>query len=558
MVTSLPSIPRHLRARRLRLPGARALGAVAALPGAPAGAGHHLRPHRRVRLVAGSSRARASSTGHWLDDAVEALADAERLSRDVHADGDPAGLADPQAPGDPAGRRRRATSATSARASTTTTPARSTASTPAASPARSPSATGSIRPSPAGRPTTSGAATARPAPTAAPAAIAFRVWLEAALRHARGAERGLGQRLLEPGVHRLGPDRPTQPDRGRAEPLARARLLPLRQRRGRRVPGRSRSRSCAELSPGRWITHNYMMHFNEFDHYTNAELLDFASWDSYPLGQVERCLARRGEGALGADRAPRPISFNHDLYRGLKGRRAFWVMEQGAGQVNWAPSNCTPGGGRGRALDRAGLRPRRDFVSYFRWRAATVAQELMHSGSAPPRRDARPRRRGGRRARAERPAERRRAAPGRPPPRLREPLDLRRAAAQRGRELLAPDDALLRRAALARRRRRHPPPGPRPQRLRLIVAPALQLMGEERARHLAELRAAAPSRLRSAHRLPHPDRPRARRRPARSAARPARPAPAQLRRHAPRARRPGRRRTRSRPGPRATSPPAAR
>ena len=47
-------------------------------------------------------------------------------------------------------------------------------------------------------------------------------------------------------------------------------------------------RILRELSPGRWITHNYMMHFSEFDHYTNCEPLDFASWDSYPTGQVER------------------------------------------------------------------------------------------------------------------------------------------------------------------------------------------------------------------------------------------------------------------------------
>ena len=74
--------------------------------------------------------------------------------------------------------------------------------------ARSPSATESTRPSPAGRPTTSGAATAPTRSYGGASRDAFRVWLEAALRHARGAERGLGQRLLEPGVHRLGPDRP--------------------------------------------------------------------------------------------------------------------------------------------------------------------------------------------------------------------------------------------------------------------------------------------------------------------------------------------------------------
>ena len=64
----------------------------------------------------------------------------------------------------------------------------------------------------------------------------------------------------------------------------------------------SRSAILRELSPGRWIPHNYMMHFMEFDHYRTARCLDFASWDSYPLGQVETLVPiRTGEGALGKD-----------------------------------------------------------------------------------------------------------------------------------------------------------------------------------------------------------------------------------------------------------------
>ena len=41
-------------------------------------------------------------------------------------------------------------------------------------------------------------------------------------------------------------------------------------------------------SPGRWITHNFMGLFNEFDHWPFGEHLDFASWDSYPIGLVEQ------------------------------------------------------------------------------------------------------------------------------------------------------------------------------------------------------------------------------------------------------------------------------
>ncbi|MEA2583903.1 MAG: beta-galactosidase [Thermomicrobiales bacterium] len=136
-----------------------------------------------------------------------------------------------------------------------------------------------------------------------------------------------------------------------------------------------------ELSPGRWITHNYMMQFMEFDHYANCEVLDFASWDSYPLGQVERSDLPDTEKLRWARTGhPDLISWNHDVYRGLKGRRAFWVMEQGVGQVNWAASNCLPAGGAAALWTAQAYAHGASCVSYFRWRAAMIAQELMHSG----------------------------------------------------------------------------------------------------------------------------------------------------------------------------------
>lgn len=136
-----------------------------------------------------------------------------------------------------------------------------------------------------------------------------------------------------------------------------------------------------ELSPGRWITHNYMMHFNEFDHYKNVDVLDFATWDSYPLGQVEQAPLTEDEKVQWARTGhPDYVSWNHDVYRGLKGRRAFWVMEQGVGQVNWAPSNCIPAEGAVQLWTAQAYAHGASCVSYFRWRAATIAQELMHSG----------------------------------------------------------------------------------------------------------------------------------------------------------------------------------
>ncbi len=52
-------------------------------------------------------------------------------------------------------------------------------------------------------------------------------------------------------------------------------------------------------SPGRWITHNFMGFFNEFDHWPLGEHLDLASWDSYPVGFVEKFSFRRKSGRAG-------------------------------------------------------------------------------------------------------------------------------------------------------------------------------------------------------------------------------------------------------------------
>jgi beta-galactosidase len=136
------------------------------------------------------------------------------------------------------------------------------------------------------------------------------------------------------------------------------------------------------LSPGRWVTHNFMRMFDEFDHYDASECLDFATWDSYPTGGVELSWLSPEEKTRWARTGePDLVAFNHDLYRGLKGDdRGIWVMEQQAGQINWAPYNPLPARGAVALWTAQGYAHGCDVISYFRWRAATVAQELMHSG----------------------------------------------------------------------------------------------------------------------------------------------------------------------------------
>lgn len=133
-------------------------------------------------------------------------------------------------------------------------------------------------------------------------------------------------------------------------------------------------------SPGRWITHNYMGFFNEFDHWPLGESLDLASWDSYPIGFVERFPFSEDERNRWAESSHPDIApFHHDLYRGV-GRGRFWVMEQQPGPVNWAPWNPEPKPGMVRLWTWEALAHGAETVSYFRWRQATSAQEQMHAG----------------------------------------------------------------------------------------------------------------------------------------------------------------------------------
>lgn len=133
-------------------------------------------------------------------------------------------------------------------------------------------------------------------------------------------------------------------------------------------------------SPGRWITHNFMGFVSDFDHFKVGDNLDLASWDSYPIGFVEKFPFTEAERNLWAETSHPDIApYHHDLYRGV-GRGRFWVMEQQPGPVNWAPWNPVPKAGMVRLWTWEALAHGAEVVSYFRWRQAPFAQEQMHAG----------------------------------------------------------------------------------------------------------------------------------------------------------------------------------
>jgi len=139
-------------------------------------------------------------------------------------------------------------------------------------------------------------------------------------------------------------------------------------------------------SPGRDVLHNFMQHYTEFDHFDVCADLDVATWDSYPIGMLER----HGRDAAWKNwymRAGDPDSqaFHHDLYRACGrvkdgGTGRMWVMEQQPGPVNWAPWNPDPHRGMVRLWTHEAIAHGAEVVSYFRWRQAPFAQEQFHAG----------------------------------------------------------------------------------------------------------------------------------------------------------------------------------
>jgi beta-galactosidase len=133
-----------------------------------------------------------------------------------------------------------------------------------------------------------------------------------------------------------------------------------------------------KYSPSRDIVHNFMGWFTAFDHFALSDDLDVATWDSYPIGFLDRdqnAPQRRKRYMRVGD--PDAQAFHHDLYRAC-GHGRLWIMEQQPGPVNWAPHNPSPAKGAVRMWTWEAFAAGSELVSYFRWRQAPFAQEQMH------------------------------------------------------------------------------------------------------------------------------------------------------------------------------------
>lgn len=114
--------------------------------------------------------------------------------------------------------------------------------------------------------------------------------------------------------------------------------------------------------PRQFITTNFMGFFDGYDHYTISQALTFASWDDYV-----------GSGHVD----PNANGLTHDLTRGFK-RENFWVIETQPGMVNWADVNNYLNKGEVRAMAWQAVGHGSDEIGYWQWRSALNGQEEYH------------------------------------------------------------------------------------------------------------------------------------------------------------------------------------
>ena len=135
-----------------------------------------------------------------------------------------------------------------------------------------------------------------------------------------------------------------------------------------------------QYTPNIPITHNFIpLADTQFDYFAVAQQLDFASYDSYPLGRSDLFFSDQENANFLRTGHPDLNSFYLAQTRSLCDK-SFWVMEQQPGPVNWAKNNPRPLPGMIRLWTFEAFAQGASCVSYFRWRQAAFAQEQMHAG----------------------------------------------------------------------------------------------------------------------------------------------------------------------------------
>ncbi|MGD6816466.1 beta-galactosidase [Metabacillus sp. 113a] len=125
----------------------------------------------------------------------------------------------------------------------------------------------------------------------------------------------------------------------------------------------------AHIRSGQFITHNFVYTDQAINQWDMAEDLDYVAYDNYPVW-----------GGLAEPISPAAIAHQHDLCRGTKNGKGYWVMEELSGAQGWSKIGYLPRPGHIKLWTYQAISRGAEAIVYFRWRAAQFGTEEFCHG----------------------------------------------------------------------------------------------------------------------------------------------------------------------------------
>lgn len=122
------------------------------------------------------------------------------------------------------------------------------------------------------------------------------------------------------------------------------------------------------VNPQLPATTNFMEYFYDYNYWQMAQVIDFISWDSYPMWHNAK-----DETELACYTA-----MYHDLMRTLKQGKPFVLMESSPSVTNWQPTSKLKKPGMHILSSLQAVAHGADAVQYFQWRKSRGSVEKFH------------------------------------------------------------------------------------------------------------------------------------------------------------------------------------
>lgn len=124
-----------------------------------------------------------------------------------------------------------------------------------------------------------------------------------------------------------------------------------------------------ENNPELPITTNFMETFEGLNYWKFKDVLDVISWDAYPKWHEDP-----------EDETSNAVlfSFNHDIFRSIKGGQPFMLMESTPSMTNWQPISKLKKPGMHQLASMQAVAHGSDTVQYFQWRQSRGSSEKFH------------------------------------------------------------------------------------------------------------------------------------------------------------------------------------